>query len=72
MYVYIHAYMYVCSYVCSYALCQSIKIKTTNMYIASARAHSKLPPMGVEIDTCAQTGFQLSSAASVMLLGLCF
>ena len=53
------------------SICQRIKIKPTNMYIASARAQFKYT--GVEIDTCAfQTGCQLSCEASGMSLGLCF
>ena len=66
-------YRFLCGFICV-SLCQSIKIKPTNMYIASARAQfKKLTHTGVEIDTCAfQTGFQLFSAATGMSLELRF
>ena len=60
-------YRFLCGFICV-SLCQSIKIKPTNMYIAPGRS-SKFTHTGVEIDTCAfQTGCQLSSAASGMSL----
>ena len=64
---------FLCGFICV-SLCQSIKIKPTNMYIASARAQlKKLTHTGVEIDTCAfQTGCQLFSAATGMSLELRF
>ena len=66
-------YRFLCGFICV-SLCQSIKIKPTNMYIASARAQfKKLTHTGVEIDTCAfQTGCQLFSAATGMSLELRF
>ena len=64
-------YRFLCGFIWD-SLCQTIKIKPTNMYIASARAQFKINT-GVEIDTCAfQAGCQLSSAASGMSLKLCF
>ena len=54
-------YIFLSGFICV-SPCQSIKIKPTNMYIASARAQFKLTHTGVEIDTCAfQTGCQLSA-----------
>ena len=67
-------YRFLCGFICV-SLCQGIKIQPTNMYIASAGPgrSSKLTHTGVEFDTCAfQTDCQLSSAASVMSLELCF
>ena len=44
-------YRFLCGFICV-SLCQSIKIKPTNMYIASARAQFKINThTGVEIDT---------------------
>ena len=66
-------YRFLCGLICV-SLCQSIKIKPRNMYIASARAQFKINThTHVEIDTCAfQTGCQLSSAAMGMSLELRF
>ena len=66
-------YRFFCGLICV-SLCQSIKIKPRNMYIASARAQFKINThTRVEIDTCAfQTGCQLSSAATGMSLELRF
>ena len=46
-------YWFLCGFI-YLSLCQSIKIKPTNMYIASARAQFKINThTGVEIDSCA-------------------
>ena len=64
-------YRLLCGLICV-SLCQSIKIKPTNMYIASVSVQFKINThTRVEIDTC-QTGCQLSSASSGMSLELCF
>ena len=65
-------YRFLCGFICV-SLCQSIKIKPTKMYIASARAQFKINTHRCWIDTCAfQTGCQLSSAATGMSLELRF
>ena len=47
------SYRFLCGFICV-SLCQSIKIKPTNMYISPAPGRSsKLTHAGVEIDTCA-------------------
>ena len=66
-------YRFLCGLICV-SLCQSIKIKPTNIYISPAPGRSsKLTHTGVEFDTCAfQTGCQFSSAATGMTLELRF
>ena len=65
-------YRFRCGFICV-SLCQSIKIKPTNMYIASARVQFKINTQVLKLTPCAfQTGGQLSSAATGTSLELRF
>ena len=65
-------YRCLCGFVCV-SLCQSIKRKATNMYIARTRAQIKINTHGCwNWPWASQTGCQLFSATPGMSLGLCF